>query len=175
MNYQIDYQQIIDYILRRENIQLEEIRKKERGKSRKRELVFIRQLCMYFARKKTKASLSQVGTYMSRDHATVLHAIKTINNLIDTDRMIKYEINKWDAMINLGLKYNFMKVQITVPIYELTEIGQTTISIPEGSEKNSVLCLNSTLIGSDIATVDQQNGYTVIYMKQPGTRSKIVV
>jgi hypothetical protein len=55
--------------------------------TRKREIVECRQLCMYFAKKLTKKSLRTIGWYFGRkDHATVLHAVKTIDNLIETDR-----------------------------------------------------------------------------------------
>lgn len=62
-------------------------------KSRKRELVQSRQVTMYFARNKTKESLAQVGLEVgAKDHATVLHACKVVNNLIDTNRSFKYDI-----------------------------------------------------------------------------------
>ncbi len=55
--------------------------------TRKREIVECRQLCMFFSKKLTKQSLRTIGWYFGRkDHATVLHAVKTIDNLIETDR-----------------------------------------------------------------------------------------
>jgi chromosomal replication initiator protein len=36
-----------------------------------------------------KPSLAQVGTMFSKDHSTVIHAIKTVKNLLDTDRNFK--------------------------------------------------------------------------------------
>lgn len=62
-------------------------------KTRKREIVFSRQVCMSLAKLKTKHSLSTIGKYYGgKDHATVLHAIKTIKNLIDTDKTIREDI-----------------------------------------------------------------------------------
>jgi hypothetical protein len=175
MSEKPDYQKIIDYILRKEHVELEEIRKKKLGISRKRELVFTRQLCMFFARGKTKASLAAIGTYMNRDHATVLHAVKNINNLSDTEMTTRLKVATMDAMIAIAIKYDFQQIRITVPIYELKEVGQTTITVPEGSETTSVLCIKSALIGTNIATVDQQDGCTIIYIKKTGEQRRVVV
>ncbi len=58
--------------------------------SRKREIVQARQLSMYFAKKITKSSLAVIGMQCgNKDHATVLHACKTIENLRQTDRYIR--------------------------------------------------------------------------------------
>ena len=175
MSQKPDYQKIIDYILNKEQVKLEEIRKKQKGTSRKRELVFTRQLCMFFARGKTKASLAAIGNYMNRNHATVLHAVENINNLIDTERKTRLKVAAWDGLITTVVKYNFQQIRITVPIYELKEIGQTMITVPEGNETNTVLCIKSALIGTNIATVDQQDGCTIIYIKQPGEQHRVVV
>jgi len=53
--------------------------------SRKREIVSARQISMSLCKKLTKCSLSKIGfEHTKRDHATVLHAVNTINDLIDT-------------------------------------------------------------------------------------------
>ncbi len=58
--------------------------------SRKREIVQARQLSMYFAKKITKSSLAVIGMQCgNKDHATVLHACKQIENLRQTDRYIR--------------------------------------------------------------------------------------
>ena len=49
------------------------------GKSRKKEFVEARQTAMFLCRNLLDASLSSVGMYFGgRDHTTVMHAIKTI-------------------------------------------------------------------------------------------------
>ena len=54
-----------------------------KSKTRKREVVQARQIAMYFAKKMTKSSLANIGMHCGgKDHATVLHACKTVNNLI---------------------------------------------------------------------------------------------
>ncbi len=60
------------------------------SKTRKREIVQARQLAMYFSKLHTKNSLASIGLHCgNRDHATVLHACRTVNNLLDTDSQFK--------------------------------------------------------------------------------------
>lgn len=64
-------------------------------RSRKREVVLVRQISMYFAKKYLDMSTSKIGQYVGkRDHATVLHACKTISNLADTDKQFRSELNE---------------------------------------------------------------------------------
>lgn len=73
---------VCDYV----GVPIEEIN----TKTRKREIVQARQLSMYFAKIYTKASLANIGLHCgNKDHATVLHAYKTVNNLIETDKQFK--------------------------------------------------------------------------------------
>lgn len=59
-------------------------------KTRKREIVQARQIAMYFSKNLTKHSLAAIGSQIgNKDHATVLHACKTVNNLMDTDKKFK--------------------------------------------------------------------------------------
>ncbi|RNC89826.1 MAG: chromosomal replication initiator protein DnaA [Allomuricauda sp.] len=60
------------------------------SKTRKRHIVQARQLAMFFAKKFTKASLASIGSQIGkRDHATVLHACKTVDNLSETDKQFR--------------------------------------------------------------------------------------
>ncbi|MFV0540006.1 MAG: chromosomal replication initiator protein DnaA [Aestuariibaculum sp.] len=60
------------------------------SKTRKRHIVQARQLAMFFAKKYTKASLASIGSQIGkRDHATVLHACKTVDNLSTTDKQFR--------------------------------------------------------------------------------------
>ena len=60
------------------------------SKTRKRHVVQARQLAMFFAKKFTKSSLANIGSQIGdRDHATVLHACKTVDNLVSTDKQFK--------------------------------------------------------------------------------------
>jgi len=60
------------------------------SKTRKRHVVQARQLAMYFAKRMTKSSLANIGNQIGqRDHATVLHACKTVENLTETDKQFR--------------------------------------------------------------------------------------
>lgn len=60
------------------------------SKTRKRHIVQARQLAMFFAKQFTKASLASIGSQIGkRDHATVLHACKTVDNLSTTDKQFR--------------------------------------------------------------------------------------
>ena len=66
-------------------------------RSRKREVVLVRQVAMYLAKKHLDMSTSKIGKYIGdRDHATVLHACKTISNLAETDKQFRTELEEID-------------------------------------------------------------------------------
>ncbi|MFK8039028.1 MAG: chromosomal replication initiator protein DnaA [Crocinitomicaceae bacterium] len=61
-----------------------------KSKTRKREVVQARQIAMFFAKKMTKWSLASIGAQCGgKDHATVLHACRTVNNLAETDKQFR--------------------------------------------------------------------------------------
>ncbi len=64
-------------------------------KSRKREVVQARQIAMYLSKQLTKSSLSTIGnTIGQRDHATVLHACKIVNDLMDCDKTFRTSVKE---------------------------------------------------------------------------------
>jgi chromosomal replication initiator protein len=76
-----------------------------KSKTRKREVVQARQLAMYFSKGLTKSSLSNIGMHCGgKDHATVLHACRTVNNLIETDKKFKAQVHDLQKLINVNVK-----------------------------------------------------------------------
>jgi chromosomal replication initiator protein len=72
------------------------------SKTRKREIVQARQLSMFFSKRLTKASLASIGLHCgNKDHATVLHACRTVNNLIETDKQFKVYVDELEKKIKL--------------------------------------------------------------------------
>jgi chromosomal replication initiator protein len=72
------------------------------SKTRKREIVQARQLAMYFSKKHTKASLANIGLHCgNKDHATVLHACRTVNNLIETDKQFRIYVEELEKKIKI--------------------------------------------------------------------------
>ena len=92
----VDYIQkmVCDYF----NISVEQMH----STSRKREIVQARQLAMYFAKTMTKNSLASIGVDIGgKDHATVLHAVRTVKNLIDTDKHFRVYVEEIEKKIKL--------------------------------------------------------------------------
>lgn len=74
-----------------------------KSKTRKREVVQARQIAMYFAKNMTKSSLATIGLHCGgKDHATVLHACRTVNNLMDTDKRFRSYIEELEKKISIS-------------------------------------------------------------------------
>jgi len=72
------------------------------AKTRKREIVQARQIAMYFSKSLTKYSLASIGAQIgSKDHATVLHACKTVNNLKDTDKNFRIFVDDIEKKLKM--------------------------------------------------------------------------
>lgn len=72
------------------------------SKTRKREIVQARQIAMFFAKSLTKSSLATIGAQIGgKDHATVLHACKTVNNLVDTDKRFRVYIDEIEKKLKI--------------------------------------------------------------------------
>jgi chromosomal replication initiator protein len=72
------------------------------AKTRKREVVQARQLAMYFSKNMTKSSLASIGSQIgNKDHATVLHACKTVNNLRETDKNFKFCVDEIEKKLKM--------------------------------------------------------------------------
>ncbi len=69
-------------------------------KTRKREVVQVRQVAMYLAKKHTDTSSSKIGKLIgNKDHATVLHACKIVKDQVDVDKAFKQEIEAIEATL----------------------------------------------------------------------------
>lgn len=74
------------------------------NRTRKRGIVQARQICHFFSKKMTKKSLSDIGNrFGCVDHSTVMHSIKTINNLIECDRFIKQDIEYFSKILGINI------------------------------------------------------------------------
>jgi chromosomal replication initiator protein len=70
-------------------------------KSRKREVVQVRQVAMYLAKKHTDSSSSKIGRLIgNKDHATVLHACKIVKEQCEVDKSFRADVEN----IELSLK-----------------------------------------------------------------------
>ncbi|NBV08465.1 MAG: chromosomal replication initiator protein DnaA [Flavobacteriia bacterium] len=73
-----------------------------KSKTRKREVVQARQISMYFSKKMTKSSLANIGAHCGgKDHATVLHACRTVVNLSETDKQFRHYLDELEKKLTL--------------------------------------------------------------------------
>ena len=67
---------------------------------RSRPLARPRQIAMYLAKKLTTRSLPEIGRkFANRDHTTVIHAVKTIEKLSQTNSDIKKSVDELKSLI----------------------------------------------------------------------------
>ena len=67
----------------------------ENNKVQKREFVELRNICFYIWHiKGLIKTLKESGKYFDKDHTTVIHGIKTITNLIETEPEMRKKVNK---------------------------------------------------------------------------------
>ncbi len=71
--------------------------------SRKRQIVEARQLAMFLAKHHTKTSLKAIGEkFGGRDHSTVIHSCKTVQDLLDTDEKFKEILLELEKTISMN-------------------------------------------------------------------------
>jgi len=63
------------------------------SRSREKRISLPRQIAMYLCRKHTGSSLEAIGKQFRRNHATVVHAIKTINTKVMRDASLAGQVN----------------------------------------------------------------------------------
>lgn len=91
--------------------------------ARKKEYVESRQLSMYILRIHCKYSFARAGAAVMRDHATAMHAIRTLDNLAWGDKSIKELIDS--AILECREKYK----QIEKEKVRVRYVGHNVISI----------------------------------------------
>jgi len=78
------------------NIDLKDIH----SKSRKQEIVKARQIAMFLCKKHTNYSFAHIGSIVGkRDHATVLHACRTVQDQIDIDKAFRSIMNEIEILL----------------------------------------------------------------------------
>ncbi len=72
------------------------------SRSRKRDLVLVRQVSMYLAQKYTKMPASRIGQLIGgRDHSTVLHSCNTVEQRLKIDKVFLAEISSIENSFRL--------------------------------------------------------------------------
>ncbi len=93
----VTIQQILESVTRYYNVRLSDLQSKKRQKS----IAFPRQVCMFLARKYTPYSLEEIGGYFGgRDHTTVMHAVRTVENDMQMDEQVNQQVRSLAGQIN---------------------------------------------------------------------------
>lgn len=70
------------------------------SKSRKQEVVYARQMAIFLASKYTESNNVQIGRSIGgRNHATVIHSIKQVRNMLETDEQVRQDLANLEAMM----------------------------------------------------------------------------
>ena len=80
---------IRDFISRQFKVSVNDLR----SKSRKQTISFPRQVSMYLARLLTEQPLSDIGKAFNRDHSTVVHSIRVINEAIVRNGSVRGQVD----------------------------------------------------------------------------------
>ena len=73
------------------------------GKCRKKENVFPRQVAMYMLKELTNLPLKSIGYHFGgRDHSTVIHAVQSISEAMETDKSVEKTVRKLFNRFNLS-------------------------------------------------------------------------
>jgi chromosomal replication initiator protein len=93
---QITLQNIINAVTAFYNVKLSDLQSKRRHKS----ITGPRQVCMWLARRRTRFSLEEIGGYFGgRDHTTVMHSIKTVDERRSADPNFLSQLERIDEQI----------------------------------------------------------------------------
>ena len=93
---QVTIQIIIDVVKEFYGVRLSDLQSPRRHKS----ITEPRQICMWLARKRTGFSLEEIGEHFGgRDHSTVLHSIRTVDDRIQKDTVYARQIEQLDEAV----------------------------------------------------------------------------
>jgi len=117
--------------------------------TRKRQYVEARAIYFKLCREFTQLSLEQIGKSVNRDHASVLHGVRSINTWVQVDKrmsnsmhilrnkIINYQIEK-DETVELNESIVLKYIQLKEQVKELEEINKTlSTELNEITEKHN--------------------------------------
>ena len=97
-NHPLTIDDIIDKVCNHYNVTHQQVL----SRSRKRDIVTVRQISMYFAQKYTKMPASRIGQLIgNRDHSTVLHSCTTVEQRMKIDKVFAEELNSIEHTFKL--------------------------------------------------------------------------
>ena len=97
-NHPLTVDDILEKVCRHYNVEVQHVS----GKSRKRDLVQVRQVSMYLAQKYTKMPASRIGHLIGgRDHSTVIHSCNQIEQRLKIDKAFSAELSSIENSFKL--------------------------------------------------------------------------
>ena len=97
-NHPLTVDDILEKVCRHYNVDLHQVS----SRSRKREIVQVRQVSMYLAQKYTKMPAGRIGQLIgNRDHSTVIHSCNTIEQRLKIDAAFSAELNSIENSFKL--------------------------------------------------------------------------
>jgi chromosomal replication initiator protein len=95
----ISIQQILEAVTKYYAVKATDLQGKKRHKS----IAFPRQVCMFLARRHTRFSLEEIGAHFGgRDHSTVIHAVRTVDDACTHKKDIASQIQEIDGQLQVG-------------------------------------------------------------------------
>jgi chromosomal replication initiator protein len=70
------------------------------GPNRTLRIVRPRQIAMFLAKTEGLHSFPEIGKVFGRDHTTILHAVRTIQELMETDRVVVHYVDELKRLIS---------------------------------------------------------------------------
>jgi chromosomal replication initiator protein len=90
---------IVKFVSKELNVKPSEIRSKSRSKN----IVYARRVAIYLARSLTQNTMPQLAQYFGmKDHTTISHTMKKINELLKSDENFKVKIDELNNKISAG-------------------------------------------------------------------------
>lgn len=121
------------------------------SKTRKREILYCRQIVHYLLLNYTLLSSSEIGKNVGgKDHATVLNSSKSVKNLISTDKLFSKGLVEIEKRFLIGLdKNDFRKIKEE----ELKEIKEV---------KKCITSIHGKIAFNNFVKKKRENGYRKI-------------
>lgn len=85
------------------------------GSSRSRSLVLCRHIYYHIAREKMGLKLAQIGSFFNRDHTTIIHGLKKVNDMISIEDEITCQFIE---QVNNCIKEKYLiptRIMVTIP------------------------------------------------------------
>lgn len=103
----IEFEYIIQEVSKLLRIEKEKILSKQRY----REIVIARHFCMYFMYKCTNMTLTAIGKVFGRDHTTVMAALETVSDRVQTDERFAADFEFFQKLFIHGKEKDFVPVR----------------------------------------------------------------